>query len=432
MISLRPGLLCRCRLAMLLTLLSANALQADDTGMRDTVTTRARPEVDPLGVHVGGFLIYPKISFAYLHDDNVLINSSGGKEGSYVSQTSPEVAVRSNWSEHSLNLLANASFGRFADFSNENYNDWLISTDGRLDMTSDIQLAGGGSVRKDHILRTSPDNTSNLDEPIIYDEKTVFVRYTHTLGHFRFGLDAAINRQDYNSALGLVGGVQTLINEDDRDRTQRTTNLRVGYENLPGQEFFLLLKEDRRSYEKPDRIVNVKRSSDGEGALLGMTFDLNGLIFGELSAGYLRQDYEEPYPDISKPLLGASLNWNVTRLSTVKFMTERKISDTTSSRFSGFVSTSTLLAIDHELRRHVLVNLSLNYISDDYQGIGAAEREDSTYDYSIGPTYLINRNFRLSALYHRLKRDSNDNTLASGVTNDYRKNIALIQFQAQL
>src|SRR3989344_2069700 len=206
MISLRPSVLCRCRLAILLTLLSSSALQADDTSVRDTVATRARPEVDALGAHVGGFSIYPKITFSYLHDDNVLTNStSGGKAGSFVLQTSPEVAARSNWSEHALNLLANATLARFADFPKENYDDWLISADGRLDPTPDIQLAGGGSARKGHILRTSPENTSSLDEPITYDEKVVFVRYAHAFGHFRLGLDAANHQQDYHSALGLVG-----------------------------------------------------------------------------------------------------------------------------------------------------------------------------------------------------------------------------------
>jgi hypothetical protein len=163
-----------------------------------------------------------------------------------------------------------------------------------------------------------------------------------------------------------------------------------------------------------------------------MTFDLNGLVFGEWSAGYLRQDYQDPFPDINKPLFGASLNWNVTRLSTVKFIVQREIGETTSSRFSGYTSTSTLLGVEHELRRHVLVDISLNYTSDDFQGIGAAEREDKTYDFYIGPTYLINRYFRLSAAYHRLKRDSSGNTSAPGVVDDYLKNIVLIQFQAQL
>lgn len=433
MISLRPGVLCCSRLAILLTLLFAGALQADDTIVHDTVATRARPEVDPRGAHAGGFLVYPKILFAYLYDDNVLVKSSSNEgEGSYASQTSPEVAVRSDWSEHSLNLLAYANFGRFVDFPNENYDDWLISADGRLDLSPDIQLAGGGSARKGHILRTSPENTSDLDVPITYDETAAFGRYTHTFGHFRFGLDAAINQQDYKDALGIVGGVQTLINEDDRDRTQRTANLRLGYETFPGREFFLVMKQDRRIYDEPDDVVHVKRSSDGESASLGKIFDLDGIIFGELSAGYLRQDYEDPFPDISTPLFDASLNWNVTRLSTVNLIIQRDVGETTSSYFSGYVRTSTLLGIDHELRRHVLVTISMNYITDDFQGIGPAEREDSSYDFFTGPTYLINRNFYISALYHRLRRESTDNTLAAGATNDYVKNIVLIQFQAQL
>lgn len=434
MISLRPGASCCRRLAILLTLLSANALHADDTIVHDTVATRARPEVDPLGAHVGSFLIYPKVTFSYLHDDNVLINS-GEKKGSYVTETSPEVAARSNWSKHALNLLANATIARFADFPSENYDDWLLSTDGRLDLTPEIQLAGGAGTQKSHILRTSPENTSNLNEPIepiTYDEKSVFGSYTQTFGHYRLGLDAAVHKLDYHSTLGLDG---KLINEDERDRTQRTAGLRVGYEVYPGEEFYLLLKRDRRIYDEPDQFVGVKRSSDGKRALIGMTFDQNGILFGDLSAGYLRQDYLDPFPDIHKPLVGASVNWNFTRLSTAYLAVQRDVGETTSSYFSGYVSTSTLLGIDHELRRHVLVSISVNHESDDFQGIdfpgiGTAERKDSSYVFSAGPTYLINRNFRLSVLYHRLKRNSTDNTLPPG-TNDYLKNVILIQFQAQ-
>lgn len=427
----RTSLLRHGWLAIMLTLSSATTLAAEEPTEPETVATRVRPEVDPLGVSAGGFLIYPKLTFSYLHDDNVLANQGSGKVASFATETSPEVSAHSNWSGNALNMLASASLVRFADFPNENYDDWLISADGRLDVTHDIKLAGGGSVGHNHISRTSADNSNTL-EPITYSENTAFARYTHRLGRFRFTLDTTVTRQNYDNAFNLVGGALVLVSEDDRDHTETRTGLRAGYEAIPGQVFFVQLTQDNRDYSQPVAIANVERSSDGREALLGLSFVPGEIIFGTVSAGYSRRNYLAPFPDINTPVYAASVHWNITRLTTANLIAQRTTNDAQTPWFSGYVSTNTLFSIDHELRRHVLLNVSLNRIDDDYQAIAPAERRDTTYDIFMGPTYMINRNFYVSAQYHRLERNSTDNTLAPGVSNDYRKNIILVKLQAQL
>jgi hypothetical protein len=88
--------------------------------------------------------------------------------------------------------------------------------------------------------------------------------------------------------------------------------------------------------------------------------------------------------------------------------------------------------VDHELRRDVLLDTGLIYRSDDYVGIGFAERTDTTYDLFLGATYLTNRNLHVSLSYHYLQQLSDDNTVTPTTANEFEKNLVLVQVRTQL
>ena len=59
----------------------------------ETVATRARPELDPLGVRLGSFLVYPKVGTDMTWNDNVFASRSGTKDD-VVFDIMPELAVQ--------------------------------------------------------------------------------------------------------------------------------------------------------------------------------------------------------------------------------------------------------------------------------------------------------------------------------------------------
>ncbi|MBK8209463.1 MAG: outer membrane beta-barrel protein [Rhodospirillales bacterium] len=71
----------------------------------ETVATRARPELDPLGVRLGTFLVYPSIGLQGTWNDNVFaVNSTKDAKSDFVADITPGVAVESDWANHALNF----------------------------------------------------------------------------------------------------------------------------------------------------------------------------------------------------------------------------------------------------------------------------------------------------------------------------------------
>src|SRR5688500_12256571 len=76
------------------------------------VTDRPRPELDPLGVNLGGFFLYPRIELDEMFNDNIFATDSG-KQTDFITVISPAAELKSNWNNHALNATAGASIGRY-------------------------------------------------------------------------------------------------------------------------------------------------------------------------------------------------------------------------------------------------------------------------------------------------------------------------------
>src|SRR5574338_1062826 len=66
---------------------------------RETVTSRPRPEYDPLGIRGEGFYFYPHYTQTEMFDDNIFAVSGAGKSD-LISIFSPAFQVRSDWNQH--------------------------------------------------------------------------------------------------------------------------------------------------------------------------------------------------------------------------------------------------------------------------------------------------------------------------------------------
>lgn len=429
----QPGRLLSARLGIpcaLALLAPSAALAADDLLRGETVMSRSRPEVDPIGVTAGDYLLLPRLNLAASYDDNILATENDHKSG-LRSEISPELSLRSNWGAHALNLFANANIGRFADYSSEDYDDWEIAADGRLDIHHSIQLNAGASFGHDHVERTAPDD-ANGTEPTQYDRATAFARYTQAFGRYSLRLDADVKDKDFEDVPAIRLGLPVVINQDDRDRTEYTLGVRGGYEFLPDYEAYARLTGNQRDYDERQDFTGADRSSDGYEAVAGVALDLGGIVFGDVFAGYISQDYTAPFPDIDAPVFGTLMYWNPSGLTTFGVAVQRSINEATSAVFSGYTSTETALTVDHELRRDILLNGGIHYILDDYEGIGAADRDDTTWDVQLGMTYLANRYLQTTLQYHWIERESDESSGAAATFNSFDKNLFIIQLDTRL
>lgn len=392
----------------------------------DTVATRPRPEYDPLGIRAGGFLVFPQISAYQGYNSNVFASDSDEKDD-FVMSLVPALSVQSDWNRHAVNLSTGANYNKYYEYTRQDYTDWFVSGNGRVDITRDAALFLGGGFARRHELPGSPDFTTDAREPSPFNVTNGFARYVQQFGRFRATVDGTIDAFDYKNVT-LVNGES--VSQDEDDYTLYAGGVRLGYEIVPEYEAFIRAGGNRRAYDKTSGttagVPVVDRSSEGYTAVVGVALDLGGILFGELYVGYLQQFYDSDRFNTQEGVDGGgSLTWNVTTLTTATARVARQINSTTDRASSGILSTLAGVEVDHELLRNLILNANFSYINDDYDGI---DRTDDYYIAGIGGRYLITRNFNASLGYRFVRRSSDSDT----GNFDYSRNLVRIGVQAQM
>lgn len=390
----------------------------------ETVLERRRPEVEALGIRLGSFLVLPSAEAGASYDSNVFATESDKKDD-VIWIVNPEIAVRSDFGRHALNFRAAGSLARYAEYGSENYNDYLVESDGRLDVTRDIVLDARLFHRQEHEGRGDPDTLSGYAEPVVYDRSGVLLGYTHRLNRFRARLTGGAEFLGYDD-VSTVGGAT--VPQNDRDRWLFESSLRLGYEFLPGHEAFVRGGVNRTVYQVTPNAGGINRSSHGYEIVAGTTVELTGLLTGEVFAGWLSRSYEDDaLSDFGGLGFGGRLDWAVTQLTTITGSLGREIRETTvvegGRRASSYTRSLIALGVDHELLRTVRLNGRVQARQDDFEGV---DRADNVYTATAGATYLVNRNVYVTGGYTYETRDSDE------PGGDYDSSLVFIRLGLQL
>ena len=364
------------------------------------VTKRPRPEFDPVGVRAGSFLIFPKAELSERYNDNIYATENN-TISDYITVLRPSVDLRSDWNNHMLSVNVFGESGWYADHSEEDFFDYGIVGEGRIDIQRSAYLFGGAGAQHLHEDRSDPNNVNGVD-PTEYD------RYDGNIGATfkpnRLGVTGEVTwRQfDFDDVATSTGVV---INNQDRDRNVYRERLRVGYDIQPGYTAFVQGSLNQRDYDQVPDDNGFNRNSDGYRVDAGIEVRLSNVIDAEFFGGYFSQNYDDPaFSDVSDIDAGARVLWSVSPLATVKANLTRDVVETTQLASSSYVSTSADVSIDYELRRNILVGAGLAYSFNDYQDI---TREDDVWRLNVNGKYLINRNFYAGARVVYADRDSN-------------------------
>ncbi|MGH8628795.1 MAG: outer membrane beta-barrel protein, partial [Gammaproteobacteria bacterium] len=305
-----------------------------------------------------------------------------------------------------FDLYAKAAIGRYADQTDEDFEDFSVGTNGRLDITQRAKLRAGVSYDRLHEGRGSPDDVrrrSAAVEPTIFDVGSAFLTYQQWLGRFLLESGGEVDRLGYDNVGTEDGGI--IIN-DDRDRTMIAGNLKIGYEFMPGYTAFARGEVDYRRYDNLCCDASlVDRDSEGYLIEVGTDFDVTAVLFGDVAIGYRSQDYDDPSFDTVGDVAGrASLTWNPTGLTTVSALINRgEVIETTQSGSAAIFETEGRVTVDHELLRNLLLQAAVSVSDEDYQDI---DRSDTYVRAGFGAKYLMNRYVQLDLSYNYLNLGS--------------------------
>lgn len=389
--------------------------QAPERGV--PVAERPRPDLDPLGARMGGFLLFPSLGVSMQYNDNIFAEESNTVDD-FITVISPQLLMRSDWNRHMLEFSGGADIARYIDNSREDYEHYNVGARGRVDVLRDTHLRAGVNYQALTEERGSPDDARGIN-PTEYSVLTPSIGAFHRFNRVSLDVDGRLARLDYENTRTSTG----IIDNQGRDRKRYEAAFRAGYEIIPQYEAFLRVTLNRIRYDEAVDRLGFDRDSDGYEIVAGTRIDLTGILFGDVFAGYRSQNYDDPrLRTVSGLSFGGELTWNVTGLTTVKASLSRTVEETTLSGASGFLSTTVGGSIDHELLRNLLVGARLSYTLNDYEGIA---REDAEYRAGVYGRYLMHRNLYLSLQYDYRERDSN----VSGA--DFAKNVVMFRVDTQ-
>lgn len=377
-------------------------------------------DYEPLGLRMSTFKAFPKLEVGYRIDSNVYATENN-EENNNITLIKPAVELRSDWNNHAFNLGGNGEFASYSDSTDENYNDWALHFNGRLDVLRDRYLFAGASYNALHEDRGSPDDASGK-EPAQYKLISGNIGYNHSVAKISAVFEGAIDKYDYDD----VPATGTPINNDDRDRSQYKASLRLGYELQPEYEAFIKGTYFSRGYNDDTDDNGENRDSTGYEAVAGIGINFTNVTTAEVFAGYRSQDYKDAALEtINGASFGGSLYWTPTQLTSVTAYVSRTVKETTTPGTSGIFASAYGVIVDHELLRNLTLSGAAYMSNSDFQKENI-DRSDDLLELKAGLKFSLNRNFYLSGKFHYKSQDSN----VAG--SDYTRNIGTIVLGGQM
>ena len=404
--------------ALFLATISPSLVGAQDSSST-TVGGRERPSTDALGIQVSSFTMFPSLTLGTEYNDNIFSQNSGTTDDVIFSIT-PEVILQSDWGNHALAFEASATIFRYVDNPDEDVEDFSFATNGRYDIQRNTALNAGFGVSKEHEDRGSPDDVDGR-EPTIFYIVGGQLGISHRINRLWGDLTQEVRHLDFDDTPALGGGD---INNDDRDRMEYKTTLRLGYDIHPDASAFFQAGFNVADYDNTPDDQGFDRNSYAYALDVGASFDITGVIFGEVFAGVQQEFFDDSEFGNSevRPSFGAGVTWNVTRLTTVNYDSSSTFEETTVDDASSVWSWQNRIGVNHELLRSVLLDSSIGYRREDYLN---TSRVDDVVDFDFGVTYLMNRFIHINGGYTYQQRFSD----ASG--EDYTENIVGLNVRFQ-
>lgn len=388
----------------------AGAQPADTNFARDrntSVLQRSRPGYEAIGLRVGGFMAWPKLTATVEHNDNIY--ATAAKTDDTIYHIAPEIALTSNWSRHALSVFAKGAIHRYSDFKDENTEDWSVGADSRIDVQRNTSIRLGANTGRLTEPRSSASAPAAARSPIEYNLSGANVGVSHEFNRLRLSARYDWQQFDYKDVLTGAGAN---IDQDFRDRDTNTIMGRAEYAISPDTAIFLQASANKREYRLAAVAPAVTRDSKGVEVLGGANFDIGALMRGEIGVGYMKQNYDAPsLPTADGVGARATVEWFPTELATVTLTGSRTIEESAIPGSSGYINTALSAKVDYEVLRNLLLGVEGTYGRDKYDGVNIAaarafDRTDKRKGASVSATYLLNDNVGVSVFYNYVKQTS--------------------------
>jgi hypothetical protein len=357
------------------------------------VLDRPRPDYQALGLHVGAWMIYPKLTTIAEYDDNIFAPVSGVSDEIF--KIEPELTVQSNWNRHSLRLDVSSAFSEYASHASQDTVEYQAEAKGQIDVLHDFTIRPTVHYFSAVIPRTDAGYAGAQEEPLSYSEAYAQIELAKTFNRLKVTASFTDAYDTYANGKLIGGGA---LDEHFRNHNQLTGDVRLDYAVSPSLLAFV--EETVSSLNYPDRA----RNSTSTQTLAGVNFQLTHLITAEIGAGYITNTFADPaYHSAGSPSGRLKLTWYPTQLLTLSATAQQAFYDSGIRTSPSTLQQSLDVQADYELLRNLIISAQGGGTWDQYRGI---DRRDDIYRASLQFNYLLNRLVGLALRYDRLTQNS--------------------------
>lgn len=351
-----------------------------------------------LGISLGAFTLYPVLEIQAGYDTNVYATSAP-TVGSMYTLIKPAIEVKSEWLRHELRLLANGGFGFYPTASSQNYQNYLVQLDGKLDIREDFYASGMVAVRRATEALGTP-NTEFATAPTVVDTIPVEFSLYQRFNRFFYRATVAGTRYwYYDNSVIAAGGLPAA----SRDRVEYEERIRLGYEVSEDVSLWVQPSLQQRIYDIYINAAGQARDSTGWGVNVGATVSIGKKSKLEGFIGYQTLTYIADGSNTPATVFGLSGTWNGYEPLTIRPAISRTINESAYSNYQNYVSTT--VGVDFTYVIHdawtAVGGTSLN-AADFSPAVGVSNvsgRTDYFWRASVGLLYSFRPQLAIGPLY---------------------------------
>lgn len=359
---------------------------------------RQTKDFEPVGGRIGSFFLFPSIEARAEYDDNILALPENG-EGDVELTVRGAVALESRWQRHSLQADAYVQQNFHGRFTTEDVMEGGTRVRGRLDIDRDTSarlVASLDALAEDRANITS---AAQARRPTRFRRADTLFSIARNAGRVELIGDAQMVVLDFDDAEGPDG---TMVEQDFRDSVYMRGAVTGLVEFSPRISGLVRGQIDRLTYSG-NTADPFDRDTTGFALEAGARVELSELIFGEVRAGVLRREVDDPAArGLTGVSFGANLTWNVTPLTTLRLFADRQVEEGGSQLVSGNIRSQFRLEAEHELLRNLILEARAGFSRIDT--VAQIDTSADEYNLMVGAEWKLDRNLRVFARADRFQR----------------------------
>ncbi len=380
-------------------------------GRTGSVGAGGAPGGDELGITMGSFRLYPGIDITTSYDSNAFAqNASGGTTPSLLTVINPSLALRSEWLNHSLNFLMGGGFGYYQSAPTQNYQNYFMIVDGRIDIREDWTLTYSAGYRRATEALGTP-NVAFAQAPTVDESIPITLSTRKQFNRFAVEAAASATRSWFTdfSTITSVG-----LDAQSRNRMTYDEHFYFSYEFSDDITLSIGPSFTQTKYDQAVDSVGQNRNSTAVGMNVGGSWRINPTSSLAGAVGYTTNSSEGGLGTTSDLTFNIGGSWDGIPFLTLRPSLSRAISETALSAYRNTTTTTLGMDFSYEIQPEWTMIGGVSYGMAEYNPIdgptGGVPRTDTFMRGALGFLYAFRPQVSIGPVFEYTSGSSTDAT----------------------